>query len=1003
MKRPLFIAAALVLSGMVCGIKESGLTMKAAAVIMTAVLIVMIISGYFEGDNPLIFVRTFGKDRSKYKSNDNHKAEQQKEQLHQNNWQHQAEQTRLYDWLLRDNKKNYTSNCTNRVIHPANEKIRFCLAAIALAIFLLGFARGAVQSHIYNTPECTEFYEYYKPTNPGLFDYSLYLKSLDISSRAEFEAYKDASGTKNSSKSRNDKQAQGSELTQKESYSKNKDAGKYAAYGRADTAESADFARPADSADMAAADADIPPVICMLDAVKEHCAGIFDATLSEHDSGIYKAVILGDKSDMDTEIRDLYQDAGIAHLLAVSGLHVSMIGASLYNILRRKLNARKSAIAASIVLFMYMLMTGASGSVIRAVIMLILNIAAAVIGRNYCMTTAISISAIAVMLYRPYMIFTSGFQLSFGAVASISLISKNIIKRIELLLENSECSDKIINQIMGKQTSEERTAKLDFTGRSCHKIEDNQPKGYPEQSDVSDAKLTKYIRHSNRLKAPIKAFIVSASIQLGTLPIIAYHFYKIPVYGILLNFIVIPLMAAVIASGMSLIGIWTAVRTIKGIADTVLLLMSNMALLKVTDAAASELDTRILLLPLRLLTAAAAAPGHYVLLFYERLSSMSLKLPYATVCIGRPVMLQIIVYYLILAAVILWIIRPRRLQRRRITAVSMIFLAAVIFNTNVLRYRDTSKLYVTAIDVGQGDSFLIKKGRHAILIDGGSSSRSNIGKNVIESFLMAKGITKLSAIAVSHADSDHINGIEYLLSDESDISTGALILPIAAENDTDYNCLKSLFLYGEAEAEGCEANDTNINDKAGETGRKGDADKNAAAFPDKQMTGNTDKQHILYPQRGSVVCQTGDFSLYCLYPGHDGEDKNRHSLVLLLKSGDFTMLFTGDTEAADEGLFTDEAYLSNLGLGDIFGENQLTVLKAAHHGSHSANSEDIFDTFKPQAVLISCGKNNRYGHPHEDVLERAESAGSRILRTDASGAVSIYVDDDRIRVERYKQ
>ena len=691
----------------------------------------------------------------------------------------------------------------------------------------------------------------------------------------------------------------------------------------------------------------------MLNAVKKHCTGIFDATLSEHDSGIYKAVILGDKSDMDTEIRDLYQDAGIAHLLAVSGLHVSMIGASLYNILRRKLNARKSAIIASIVLFMYMLLTGASGSVIRAVIMLILNIAAAVIGRNYCMTTAISISAIVVMLYRPYMIFTSGFQLSFGAVASISLISQNIIKRIELLSENSEQNRKISANSSGSMLSKAGYS-LSFIKTTQHQFSNNQHK---ETKGLIDGReeLSKYIRHCNRLKAPVKAFIVSASIQLGTLPIIAYHFYKIPVYGILLNFIVIPLMAAVIASGMSLIGIWTAVRAIKAIGDTVGLLLSNMSLLKVTDAAALELDTRILLLPLKLLIAAAAAPGHYVLLFYERLSSMSLKLPYATICIGRPTMLQIIVYYLILAVAILWILRPRRLSRCKIAMACIAFLIAVILNTNVIRYRDTSKLYVTAIDVGQGDSFLIKKGKHAILIDGGSSSRSNIGKNVLESFLMAKGITKLAAIAVSHADSDHINGIEYLLGDESNISTEALVLPMAAENDTDYNCLKSLF------------------------------------------------QHILYPQRGSVICQTKDFGLYCLYPGHDGEDKNRQSLVLLLKSGDFTMLFTGDTEAADEGIFTDKDYLRNLGLGDIFSGKQLTVLKAAHHGSHSANTEEIFDTFKPQAVLISCGKNNRYGHPHEDVLERAESAGSRILRTDESGAVSIYVEDGRIRIERYKQ
>lgn len=178
MKRPLFIAAALVLSGMVCGIKESGLTMKAAAIILTAVLLVFIMSGYFERDNPLNFIRSNDKDY--YKS----QGDQRITQL-QADYQKQSKQQQLVKCGQYGNKE----------LPSTKFRYRLCLAAIALAIFLLGFARGAVQSHIYNTSECVEFYEYYKPTNPGLFDYSLYLKSLGISSREQYEAYRDSSGT----------------------------------------------------------------------------------------------------------------------------------------------------------------------------------------------------------------------------------------------------------------------------------------------------------------------------------------------------------------------------------------------------------------------------------------------------------------------------------------------------------------------------------------------------------------------------------------------------------------------------------------------------------------------------------------------------------------------------------------------------------------------------------------------------------------------------------------
>lgn len=773
MKRPLFIAAVIVLSGMVCGIKESGTAIR------TAAFIAAVLTGHF---------------------------------------------------LI----KRHT-----------DVRKRFISAAVLAALFLTGFARGAVQSHIYNSSECSTFYESFKPTNPGLFDYSLYLKSLGISSREQYDVYK----------------------------------------GEAE--------QP-----------DKPPAAVLLDKVRRYCADIYDSTLSKHDAGICKAVVLGDKSDMDTEIRDLYQDAGIAHLLAVSGLHVSMIGAGLYKLLRRKLRAKPSAVVVSIVLFLYMLMTGASGSVIRAVIMLILNIAALVLGRSYCMTTAISISAIAVMLYRPYMIFTSGFQLSFGAVASISLISQNITNRLELMMENSGCSHNISN------------------------------------------KITRYIRKKNRLPAAAKAFIVSASIQLGTLPIIAYHFYKIPVYGILLNFIVIPLMAAVLASGLSLIGAGTVIRV----------------LVWLTTAAGADGIKRLIIRAGALVSAAAAAPGHYVLILYERLGAATLSIPHSSVCLGRPAAIQIIIYYIILAGAVLLLLKPKIAAKRSETALrALLCLTVLILNANTVKYRDGGALCITAIDVGQGDSFLIKNGNTAVLIDGGSSSRKNIGSRVIEDVLLAKGISKLDAIAVSHADADHINGIEYLLGEDSAVTVKELILPKPSENDADYDGLKKLFIDGGG-------------------------------------------KNISCPEAGELIFSISDMKLSCIYPGLEGDDKNRQSLVLLLENGDFSMLFTGDTEAEDEAIFSSREYLDSIGMRSFDSAgSRLTVLKAAHHGSSSSNSDEIFDSLSPRLLLVSCGKSNRYGHPHEEVLSRAEEAGSRVLRTDEAGAISIYVDGKRVRIVHCKQ
>lgn len=813
MKRPLFSAAVIVLSGMICGIRESGIIIKAAAVTATALMLVFVVSGLSVSGSSL-FV-----------------------------------------------SEKEVCGKPGRVpgLNYVLLKRRLFISFVIL-LFAAGFLRGSMQSHIYNSAECREFYERYKPRNPGLFDYSLYLKSRDISDEEQYEQSK-------------------------------------AETNAASSTETADEA----------------PLDSMLAAVSGFCGSVFDKTLSEHDAGIYKAVILGDKSDMDENVRDLYQDAGIAHLLAVSGLHVSMIGAGLYGFLRRKFNAGHSAIIVSGVLFFYMLMTGASGSVIRAVIMLIMSIYAIVCGRNYCMTTAISVSAIIIMMYRPYMIFTSGFQLSFGAVASISLISRNIIRKTENLIENSDTTEK---------TGEIKGTKSGLGRKNFSELFEFKPLPC----------LKKSISRKNRLPKLLNAFIVSASIQLGTLPLIAYHFYKFPVYGILLNFIVVPLLAAVLASGIALV-------VVSGIFSLPGILIPSLAGASFVTAAAGTA------------VAIAAAPGHYVLKLYEALSTASLRLPYASVCIGRPGIPGIILYYLLLAIVISWFLRPRIIKRTG----AYINLAAVAFSliciSGILRYRETRAFYVMAIDVGQGDCFLIKNGRHYILSDGGSSSRKNIGKNVMESVLLSRGISVLDAVCVSHADADHINGIKYLLSDESFPKIDALVLPEAARNDEAYDELRRL-----------------------------------------------NKGKTVYPKAGELIAADGDMSLKCIYSGVDCEDRNRDSLVFLLKKGNFTMLFTGDTTADDEAVFADAAYLKEHGIIELEKENGLTVLKAAHHGSRTSNSEKLFASLRPKLVLISCGKNNRYGHPDEDVEERIREYDAKLFRTDISGAVILYLDGNRLKV-----
>lgn len=155
------------------------------------------------------------------------------------------------------------------------------------------------------------------------------------------------------------------------------------------------------------------------------CGGVFERICTPEDEGIFRAAILGDKDKMEQEIKDLYQKNGIAHLLAISGLHLSLIGAGLHRILRRcGLGYGLSGLLAAAVIVSYGILTGASGSALRAVIMLAVSFLAAFLGRTYDLLSALSFALLLLSGASPFSVTQSGFQLSFGAVLGIGILGR---------------------------------------------------------------------------------------------------------------------------------------------------------------------------------------------------------------------------------------------------------------------------------------------------------------------------------------------------------------------------------------------------------------------------------------------------------------------------------------------------------------------------------------------------------------------------------------------------
>lgn len=609
--------------------------------------------------------------------------------------------------------------------------------------------------------------------------------------------------------------------------------------------------------------------------IRRQLSGRLKLIALPEDAGILSAVLLGEKEDLDSAVYELYRKNGISHLLAISGLHISIVGLGIWKLFRKGgAGFWISGIFAGGFLIAYGMMVGSGPSVVRAVSMAGLSFLAAAAGRTYDLPTAMCIPALGLLLTHPYLLTQASFQLSFLAVISLVYPGRLFSARGETFFTNEKFS------------------------------------------------------------AAASAFFVSLSLQMVTAPVVCWHSFGIPVYGVFLNLLVIPLMTYVVLSGFIGLG---------------------LSFLSVSAGGAM------------------LGGAHYILKLYEVVCNGIGKLPGAELVLGQPEVWKIGCYYglVVSGAIIyergmkiaekfhekkhkskekseesvlnLWKTRILIDRKHRLVFLCAAWLLAFFF---LLPSRPAG-LSVTFLDVGQGDGIVLRFASRTILVDCGSSQQKSVGEKVLVPYLRSQGVTYVDLAVMTHGDQDHINGIRYLLEHpESGIRLGGLMMPKAGNDE----------IYG----------------------------KMAELAKEQEIP-------VYYAAAGDRIENIAGKGMYmeCLSP--EGEekfsDRNEESLVFRVTYDRFSMMLMGDLETGGEENLVGSGVLS-----------PVTVLKAGHHGSATSSGESFLEKLSPEITVLSYGRKNRYGHPAKEVKERLGNIGSEILETGISGAVMIEIDGKKMKV-----
>lgn len=538
------------------------------------------------------------------------------------------------------------------------------------------------------------------------------------------------------------------------------------------------------------------------------------------------AILTGDKSGLSVQAGNDLSEAGLYHILAVSGMHCGFL-LTLVVLLTGRHRRRLTAGVMVALLSFYALLTGGSPSVVRACVMLIFLLAAPLFRRSSDGPTALSAALLLILLANPFAAASISLQLSFGAMAGILWLTP-----------------KLYRMLMGEK------------------------------------------RRSRAYRFVMSGFSATMGASVFTVPISAYYFGTLVLISPVSNLLCLWAASLVFMLGLAavLLGfLWAPL----GIAAAVL--------------------PRVL--------------AGYILGAAHLLA----ELPHHALYFVNPYLKYWLAFaYLMFGAA--YMMRPKNCRKYVTATVCSVLTLVLTVSLGSARYH--SPLEAVVLDVGQGQSIVLASEERAALVDCGSANSWYDAGGIAADQLLTMGRRSLDYLILTHYDTDHVGGVESLLS-RMDVET--MLLPQAGGDVLIYRELVDL-----------------------------------AHFH------GTEVQTVREVRDLSL----GQAALRIFPPVGEGED-NEIGLSVLASAGEQALLITGDMDQA-----TEQTLMETYDLPD------LDVLVAGHHGSKYSTSEELLEALTPERAVISVGSNS-YGHPAEETLRRLARAGSELYRTDLQGSVHL--------------